>query len=193
MVILAAGESKRMGSPKQLLEWGNTTLLGHTIETALNLKAKKVIVVLGANFQAIKKEIEHYPITILNNKNWKKGLGKSLAFGIEFITSLEHNIDAVLVTLADQPLIDETYLNKLIELFNMNIVATSYSNKKVGVPAIFDKKYFKDLLDLKDDYGAKNILNKYKFSVKVLKPEIDNLDLDSKSDYSSLYKKTFDN
>jgi len=79
VVILAAGASKRMHSPKQLLSWDKNTLIAHAIETALKLEVKEVIVVLGANYQFIEQEIKHYPITILNNKDWALGLGKSLA------------------------------------------------------------------------------------------------------------------
>ncbi|WP_341215969.1 nucleotidyltransferase family protein [uncultured Wocania sp.] len=196
VVILAAGASKRMGTPKQLLKWGNTTLLGNAIETALKLSVKEMIVVLGANYNAIKKELGHYPITILNNEDWQKGLGKSLAFGVEYITSSKQKVDGILVTLADQPLINAEFLNKLIDEFNKKehpIIATSYKNKKYGVPVIFDKIYFEELLALNDDYGAKHLLKKNKSLVKILIPELENLDLDLKADYESLYKEKFNN
>ncbi|WP_034045580.1 nucleotidyltransferase family protein [Wocania ichthyoenteri] len=196
IIILAAGASKRMGTPKQLLKWGNSTLLGNTIETALKLSVKEVIVVLGANYNAIKKEIKHYPITILNNEDWQKGLGKSLAFGVEYITSSKQKVDGILVILADQPLINAQFLNKLIDEFNKKehpIIATSYKNKKYGVPVIFDKIYFEELLTLNDDYGAKHLLKKNKSLVKILIPELENLDLDLKADYESLYKEKFNN
>lgn len=185
-----------MGTPKQLLKWGNTTLLGNAIETALKLSVKEMIVVLGANYNAIKKELGHYPITILNNEDWQKGLGKSLAFGVEYITSSKQKVDGILVTLADQPLINAEFLNKLIDEFNKKehpIIATSYKNKKYGVPVIFDKIYFEELLALNDDYGAKHLLKKNKSLAKILIPELENLDLDLKADYESLYKEKFNN
>ncbi len=185
-----------MGIPKQLLKWGNVTLLGSAIETVLKLSVKEIIVVLGANYNEIEKEINHYPITILNNEDWKIGLGKSLAYGIEYIESSKETIDACLVTLADQPLIETNFLNILIEVYNKHkdsIIATSYKNEKYGVPVIFDKIHFEELLALNDDNGAKHLLKKYKSSVKILIPELDNLDLDIIEDYKSLYKKKFDN
>lgn len=194
IIILAAGESKRMGVPKQLLKWGDSTLLGCAIETALKSSAKDVTVVLGANFELIKKEIEHFPISIIKNKHWQKGLGKSLAFGVESIINSNKKKDACLVTLADQPLIDATFLNQLINAFNKNkqsIIATSYNDKKIGVPVIFNKIYFEELTTLYDDKGAKHILEKYKSSVKVLKPELDNVDLDLKTEYDKLYNELF--
>ncbi|MFD1613789.1 nucleotidyltransferase family protein [Gelatiniphilus marinus] len=195
VIILAAGASIRMGTPKQLLKWGNSTLLGNAIETALKLPVKEVAVVLGANYNVIKKHIEHHHITILNNEEWQKGLGKSLAFGVECMVASKQDIDGILVTLADQPLIDSQFLNKLIDAFNKKthpIIATSYKNKKCGVPVIFDKIYFEELRTLSDDFGAKYILKKYNALVEILKPEIDNLDLDLKADYKSLYKKKID-
>ncbi|WOD43100.1 nucleotidyltransferase family protein [Hwangdonia lutea] len=195
IIILAAGASKRMGTPKQLLKWGNSTLIGNAIETALKLQVNEVIVVLGAHYNLIKKEISNYPITILNNEDWQKGLGRSLAFGVEYIANSKQNIDGILVTLADQPLIDTVFLNKLIDEFNKGqhlIIATSYKNKKYGVPVIFNQIYFKELRTLNDDFGAKHLLKKHKSSVKIITPELENLDLDLKADYESLYKKHFD-
>lgn len=194
IIILAAGASKRMKTPKQLLKWGNSTLLIHAIETALNSHVKDVIVVLGANFELIKKDIEQLPITILNNKNWELGLGKSLAFGVDYLIKSKPDTEACLVTLADQPLIDATFINDLIDVYKENkqtIMATSYNDKKTGVPVIFDKTYFEELSLLNDDKGAKHILEKYKSEVKTLKPELENVDLDLKADYDKLYKEMF--
>ena len=184
-----------MGTPKQLLKWGNSTLLANAIQTVLKLSVKEVIVVLGANYDAIKKEIDHFPITILNNKNWQKGLGKSLAFGIEYIESSNQNIDSCLLALADQPLIDAEFLNNLIVAYyenNNSIIATAYKEGKYGVPVIFDKQHFKELLTLNDDKGAKHILDKHKLSVKTLIPKQDNVDLDLKAEYDALHKKKFE-
>lgn len=183
-----------METPKQLLKWDNSTLLGNAIETALKLPVNQVIVVLGAHRNLIKKEILHYPITILNNENWQKGLGKSLAFGVEYVTASKQKIDGILVTLADQPFVDSGFLSKLINEFHTKehpIIATSYKNKKCGVPAIFEKNYFKELQALNDDFGAKHLLKKHKTSVKIITPKSENLDIDLKADYEKLYKKHF--
>ena len=124
-----------MKTPKQLLKWGNSTLLIHAIETALNSHVKDVIVVLGANFELIKKDIEQLPITILNNKNWELGLGKSLAFGVDYLIKSKPDTEACLVTLADQPLIDATFINDLIDVYKETpfkfVVASSCKNAKI--------------------------------------------------------------
>jgi molybdenum cofactor cytidylyltransferase len=194
IVILAAGASSRMQTPKQLLIWGEDTLITHTIKTALRVKNSEVIVVLGANYELIEKEIKLYPITILKNKDWQLGLGKSIACAANYILNSNSKVDSMLITLADQPLIDAKFLDRLITAFQKNkegIVATSYEKGVNGVPAIFDKKYFEELLILNDDKGAKHLLKKYKSSVKTLIPELENVDLDIKADYEMLYKKKF--
>ncbi|MEL0650165.1 nucleotidyltransferase family protein [Algibacter sp. TI.3.09] len=193
-VVLAAGASTRMGSPKQLLNWGNSSLLEHTLNTVLELNSSEVVVVLGANFEIIKSEISKYPVTVLNNTSWKVGLGKSIAVAVEYIQKLNYKVDGVMIVLADQPLINSRFLGKLCNAFNPNnnqIITTSYKNGKRGVPVIFDKHYFKELILLNDDDGAKTLLKTYATSVKSLKPQSENLDIDSKEDYNYLHKEIF--
>lgn len=191
IVILAAGSSSRMGSPKQLLSWGNSNLLNVAIEKAIKTVASKVVVVLGANYKLIEKEIKHQPITVLNNKNWNLGLGKSISCAAEYILKSDKKKDGVLIVLADQPKITTSFLNEIIDDYQLNqnqIIATSYDDDKFGVPALFDSFYFKELSKLTDDNGAKNILKKYKSSVKILNPPSKNIDIDSKEDYKKFHK-----
>tara|TARA_R110002049_G_C9178388_1_gene563394 strand:+ start:25649 stop:26266 length:618 start_codon:yes stop_codon:yes gene_type:complete len=195
VVILAAGASKRMGTPKQLLKWGENTLLEHAILVALQLNSQEIIVVLGANYELIKKTIKQYPITILNNKDWEKGLGTSIAFATQYLMKSKHKIDGVLIALADQPLMDVHFLENLIDKFELNknkIIATFYEDKTYGVPVIFGASYFDELSKLSNDKGAKQLLKTHKKHVKGFVPKNKNVDLDSKEDYEQLYKATFD-
>tara|TARA_R110002095_G_scaffold176779_1_gene154170 strand:- start:65 stop:670 length:606 start_codon:yes stop_codon:yes gene_type:complete len=195
VVVLAAGSSKRMGKPKQLLKWGNETLITHTIQTALKLNTHEFYVVLGANFQLIEKTINHFPITILNNENWEQGLGTSIACASKHILNQKLKIDAVLFILADQPFITSDYLNKIVSSFSPQknqIVASSYQNRKFGVPALFDNYFLYSLCHLKDDFGAKYILKKNEIFVKALIPPVKNVDLDFKEDYERLYNENFE-
>ena len=196
VVILAAGASKRMGTPKQLLNWGEESLISQTIKKALELKTQEIVVVLGANYKLIKSEIQHFPITILNNADWELGLGKSIAVSVNYLLKKTPIIDGVLIKLTDQPFITVEYLNELISNFSTKthpIVATSYINKKVGVPAVFDKEYFEKLSYLDDDFGARDIIRANDSFIKVLTPPIKNVDLDSKEDYEKLYRENFNN
>ena len=156
VVVLAAGASRRMGAPKQLLSWGSDTLLAHAIKTVIGTQASKVIVVLGANYESIAASIKKLPVTLLKNKNWELGLGKSIAFAVSTILESNEDFDAVLITLADQPLIGSVFLNGFFKHYRSNknqIIATSYGSEKKGVPVLFDKAYFKELTLLSDDNG----------------------------------------
>lgn len=155
-LILAAGASSRMGEPKQLLPVGSTTLLGHIIEMALQTKTDKVYCVLGAYADLIHKEITQYPIEIIANKDYKKGLSSSIIAGISMLL----HYDAVVILLADQPKIDVGYVNKLITssyMYPNKMIASSYGSS-VGVPAIFPRLFYKNLLQLEGDKGARNFL-----------------------------------
>lgn len=194
LVILAAGASKRMGEPKQLLKWGNSTLITHTIQTALKLNSDTIYVVLGANFKLIKNSITHHPITILNNKNWEQGLGESIAFASKHIQKPLNKPEGILFVLADQPFITVSYLKSMISSFSKGekqIIASSYHNRKFGVPALFDSCYLDDLSNLKGDFGARNFLQKNESFIKALIPPVKNVDLDFKEDYEKFYKENF--
>jgi len=195
IVVLAAGASARMGEPKQLLSWKKGTLITHSVETVLQVSSKNVLVVLGAHYELISVKINDYPITILNNEAWREGLGKSIAYATDFLTKSNEDIEAVLFVLADQPFITVNYLNNMIDSFvpkKKSIVATSYDDKKIGVPVLFDKVYFKELMHLRDDNGAKHILRQNESYVKALIPPNKNVDLDTKDDYNTFLSQNFE-
>lgn len=189
MIILAAGESKRMGTIKQLLPWKNTTLLGNLIEQGLASNVEKVFVVLGANYKNIIKKVETDNIEIIYNKNWSLGMGFSISFAMHYIDKKALCFDAVLIALVDQPLIDVVYFNKLTNSFisdDYEIVTSKY-NERVGVPAIFSSKYFDLLSKLESDFGARKIIKENIDDLKVVNEEDNLIDIDTISDYKSLF------
>ena len=193
IVILAAGASKRMGEPKQLLSWGNSTLIEHIIKKALKVKVKEVSVILGANYDLINNQIKKYPVNIINNIDWKEGLGNSISKAITHYI-FETNIDALIFILADQPFVTDDYLNRMLSNFTPNknqIIATQYQDRKLGIPVLFDKFYFDQLISLNGDIGANHILQNNKSSVNVLEASFNNIDIDSKVEYKKAYFNMF--
>lgn len=185
ILILAAGSSSRMKQPKQLLPFGNSNLLGYVIENVIQSKADGFYCVLGAHYNLIKKSIKRYNINVIFNENSKLGLSTSIVKGVE---SLD-DYDAILICLADQPNIKTEYFDTLISSFknNPNKIIASIYDKKVGVPAVFPKVFFKELKKLTGDKGAKKILELRKNDCIFLGGE-DLIDIDTKEDYDILKK-----
>ncbi len=159
ILILAAGASSRMKEAKQLLPWGNTSLIRHVIKTALATKGKATFIVLGANHQRISDEIKEEKVSILLNEDYESGISSSIAVGIKGILQTQQP-SGILIMLSDQPFISSAYLDKMIDTFtdnNFRIVSTDYGNK-IGVPAIFGVEYFQDLQQLKGDLGASRLI-----------------------------------
>lgn len=187
-IIVAAGSSSRMGSPKQLLPWKNSSLIEHEIEKSLQLKELTSFVILGANFELIQKKIQHFSIETVHNQHWKSGMGSSISCGVHYIMKNERSFDAVLITLVDQPLIDTLHLNNLISEFDKNqdaIVATKMKSR-IGVPAIFPRCYFKELFDLNEDYGARYIIKKYGDQILTIDGKDKTDDIDTMEQYKAL-------
>ncbi|WP_339704445.1 nucleotidyltransferase family protein [uncultured Kriegella sp.] len=184
VLILAAGQSSRMGKIKQLLPWKNTTLLGNAIKNAKSI-SKNVIVVLGAFAAKIKIIPDLREVRCIENENWQDGLGSSLAFGINFLRNSTNEYQAVLVILGDQPLIDSVYLKSLVASHNhtkKGIIATAYGDK-AGVPAFFSVKYFEVLGELDGDNGAKAVINSNKNDTMILSSNGKSIDIDTVEDY----------
>ncbi|RXG15622.1 molybdenum cofactor cytidylyltransferase [Leeuwenhoekiella aestuarii] len=188
ILILAAGNSTRMGEAKQLLPYGTKTLLEHTIAQAKNSVAEQVFCVLGANAETIEKIINN-DLVFIHNKSWQDGLSSSIACGVEKVRLM--GFDSILVMLADQPKIDTFYLNLLIETsvhYKTKCIASDYGTRN-GVPAVFPKTYFEELLSLKGDQGAKNLLNATEEKVIALDAQDKIQDIDTPEDYARLLKK----
>lgn len=196
VILLAAGQSSRMNDIKQLLPWRGTFLLQHALNTIQKIRPTIIAVVLGANSNKIKMhlEIDENNTQIIENKDWANGLGNSISKGIRYLVQ-NQEIEGVLICLADQPLITKEYLSKVLQEYQKNevdIVASNYV-KNMGVPAIFGPKIYPELMKLDSDYGAKDILLKYKDAILGLDTKNMLADIDTPEEYESLYNEEHTN
>lgn len=193
IILLAAGVSSRIGEPKQLLPWGEQTLIEHQIQMLMQA-GKSVIVVLGAYADLIFPVIQKYPVIIVVNENWKSGMASSVACGIKEIERLELTAEAVLITLVDQPLIPFIHFEAILNAFEegyQQIIASTSAEGWQGVPALFDRCYFNKLQNLQGEKGAKTIIQQYPDKVRSLLCNEIIKDVDTLESYRELYQNHF--
>lgn len=184
IIVLAAGSSSRMGQSKQLLDVDGDPLLRRMVKIALGAEPDEVIVVLGSNYQEHRKVIEDLPVKTVYNSNWQKGMGSSIKTGVEHLLQQFPSANAAMILVCDQPLLTTFHLKKLKHALITSatpVVAMAYSNT-VGVPAIFAKSLFDDLIKLPDDKGAKLVIEKSSPLLTIPFPE-GSIDLDTPDDY----------
>lgn len=188
IIILAAGKSNRLGSPKQLLKYKDKGLLQNTIEVALAVNISPVLVITGANASVIEAELLTYQVKPVFNENWENGMASSLKCGLDFAEQIVPDLDGVLLMVCDQPFVDEVLIKNLIEKQKETgkaITACSYE-EVTGIPAIFHKTIFPELKMLEGDNGAKNIIRNNKDKLVTFPFKLGKIDIDTKLDYENL-------
>ena len=185
ILLLAAGPSRRLGTPKQMLPYKDRSLLRHITEIAVASKACQTCVVLGAGARRLEKEIAHLPVESVYNPEWDEGLGSSIRSGVAAVPDVA---DAVLILLCDQPLVSAELLDELIGAYRSSgkaIVACEYGGN-LGAPALFDRSLLPELAGLGGDRGAKQIIAAHAEEVyRIAFPE-GAVDVDTMNDYQSL-------
>ena len=173
-IILAAGRASRMGVPKVLLPAGRGhTLLSRVLHTALNTVDGQVTVVLGREAALCRAEIERflqeYPqyqarVTLVENPHYAQGLSTSLQLGAQEVKKLESSA-GVMVFLADQPAFSETQARELIQAFRERcsdtLAVAAAENGEQRNPVIFSAKLLPELLEVRGDKGAREVLKRY--------------------------------
>jgi len=159
-IILAAGESKRMGEPKLLLRFGSSTILEQTIDNLLNSRVAEVIVVLGHRAKEMMSLIADRPVAIAVNSDYHKGMSTSIAAGLSLINDKSQGI---MLALADQPLVDSQTIDRLMEAFGSHDkgITIPVNKGRRGHPVIFAIRYRSELLRLTGDIGGREIINRY--------------------------------
>lgn len=188
LIILAAGASTRMGKPKQLLPLAGQSLIQHSVQTGLTSRCFPVVVVLGANASLVGVDIKDLPVFIAKNVDWAEGMASSIRTGVEMVLSVNEQAEAIIIMLCDQPYVKATLLNQLIDTFHQiqkPIITCSYGDT-LGVPALFEKKYFFHLQSLTGQEGARKIITRHISEVHPIAFPLGAIDIDTPEDYLKL-------
>jgi len=188
IVVLAAGASSRLGSPKQLLVYKGRSLLQHAADAALQTSLRPVVIVVGANSDATKKQMEGMKVEIAENEAWQEGMASSLRCGLAAVQKMKPETDGIIFMVCDQPYVNKSLLENLLltqHKTGLPIMASSYEGK-LGTPALFHKSFFPELLELTGDVGARKLMVQHSDDVAtVLFPKGD-IDIDTAAEYEAL-------
>ena len=207
-IILAAGESSRLGQPKQLIQFRGKTLLRRVVDAASEAGCRPILVVLGntertshvrslglasgetrqdnmESGQGISSELKNTGATIIANPNWKGGIGTSIRAGVQHLIDTAPGVEATVLLACDQPFVDRAVIDGLITLRRETrkpIVAASYAGT-LGVPVLFDRSLLPELLRLDDSAGAKSIILSNRDQVAEFPFPAGKIDIDTAEDW----------
>ena len=187
VIILAAGGSSRMGRPKQLLAYGGQTLVRHAAKAALESVCDRVVVVIGSRTDQVRRELDDLPVEAVENRSWQSGMSSSIRAGLEALTST-NDVDAVVIMLCDQPFVSADVLNQLVTTHRhtgKSIIASTYGTTR-GVPALFSRTLFTELMSLTADEGARRIIAAHPEDVATVSFPQGAVDIDTPHDLEHL-------
>lgn len=188
-LLMAAGGSRRLDSPKQLLKWGNDYLINHIISIASSSNIDQLYVVLGSRQEEIQNIIADNNAVIVRNPDWKSGLSSSIKKGI---TAVPDDIQGAFILLVDQPFLSPDLLDQMIDRFSQTeaqVIAPRVHQQQCN-PVLFKREVFSELLKVNGDKGAKSMLSQ--FSIEWVDWPDANLmlDIDSADDYKFALQKS---
>lgn len=146
------------------------------------------VMVLGANKEVIENNISRTTIPIVENKEWNKGMASSIVCGLEGLTKATPDLDGVIFLVCDQPFLTVSFLQELLSVQHATgkpIIASSYGDT-IGIPALFHKTFFTELLSLKGDTGAKRIMQAHITDTKTVDFPLGFIDIDTEEAYKIL-------
>ena len=178
--VMAAGASRRFGDIKQLAKIDGVSMVRRSYNILNKVLKGRTYLVVGSNAEFIVRDFQE--ANTIYNRQWSRGLGSSISFVATQMEN-ESKCSGVLITLGDQVKLSEQDYQKLVDVYDgEKIVVSSYSRKK-GPPAIFPRKYFEQLMNLKGDNGAKEVIRKNSNFVISCKLENASFDIDFKDDF----------
>jgi molybdenum cofactor cytidylyltransferase len=178
-VVLSAGESSRMGSPKALLPIDGQTFIEKIVAALKQTAVAKVVVILGHNAEEMKRRIEHLPVEIVLNPDYKLGQLSSLHTAIRHLQT-DASCDGMLVHLVDHPYLDPVLVERMIQHFydtKKLIVVPRWQGRR-GHPVIFARALFEELLAAPLDQGAKAVVNAHRDETLEIDCEDEGITLD---------------
>ena len=174
-IILAAGASKRLGSPKQLQKLGDETLLEHAVRVAREAGCSPIIVVLGAEYEQVLKHSALGDVVPVINHEWAEGMGSSIRLGVRTCGLVAKETRGLIVMTCDQPAVTSAHLGLLMQ--GQREKASRYAGRN-GAPAFFPERHFGKLMILSGDVGARELLA----SAEAVELEHGDLDVDTVED-----------
>jgi molybdenum cofactor cytidylyltransferase len=187
-IVLAAGASRRLGQPKQLVCIAGETLLALTTRIVREAGAGPVLTVLGANRETIAASVDLSQVHCVVNRDWEQGISTSIRAGVSALQQIDPDAQAVLLLVCDQPRLTAEHVRGLIEAYEdagaPSIAASEYAGSP-GIPAIFPANQFAGLLKLEGDAGAKALLRNPTCPMVTRHFEYGEVDIDTPSDLAA--------
>lgn len=190
ILIVAAGQSKRLGTPKQLLKFEGESLINRLIHTIITAVDFPITLVVGFHAEMIQQQLLTNNVNCVINHEWEEGMASSIRLGTEHIIQNDPLVDGIMVVVCDQPYINAGHIKALLEeqhKTGKSIVACYYADV-LGTPALFHKSMFGALMSLKGDVGARKIIQDKSPEVAKLHFAQGALDIDTLADYEQLIK-----
>ncbi|HEX8847433.1 MAG TPA: nucleotidyltransferase family protein [Pyrinomonadaceae bacterium] len=190
-VILAAGSSSRMGSPKQTLQFRGESLLRRAALAALGAGCGPVIVVTGAHSELSRCELDGLDVREVLNTHWETGMASSIRAGVEGLVSATPDVVAAVLLLCDQPHVTARIISGLVAAHRATgsaVVASTYGGS-FGVPALFSRTLFAELARLEGAAGAKSVIKRHASEAHFLPFQGGEVDVDTPDDFARLIEK----
>jgi len=187
-LILAAGESSRLGQPKQLIQFRGKSLVRRMVYAARKARCSPTVAVIGSDREEVERELKAEGAIIVENQNWRLGIGTSIRAGVQVLIDNVPDVEAIVLLVCDQPAVDARTIARLITLREKTkraIVASRYANT-LGVPALFDRSCFQELLALDNGTGAKTVILSNRERVTEFPFPEGKIDIDTLDDYEKL-------
>ena len=189
-IVLAAGQSTRMGQPKLILPWKETTVIGQVVKTLINSGLDEIIVVTGGAQHQVKSNLQEFPVRFVSNLRFESTeMTYSLKIGM---TTLRKDTEAIMVTLGDQPQIEISVVEDIIKLYRQTrsyLVIPSYKRRR-GHPWLIDYHLFPKITELNEDETLRDFLDQHQDEIRYLQVNEESVlqDLDTLADYQKFQK-----